>query len=367
MHRLQQVGCTVSARRCTEPDGCPAELASRPDPARRPGRGGRPAGGLRLHPVGAAAAPAGTGLTPAQRRERLIAADLASAGLTEVLSFPFIGVADLDAARPARRRRPPEHGPGGQPAGRRPAGDAHHAAHRTAGHGAAQPVPRHRATCRCSRSARSSCPAGTRRAAGGRRSTGARRADAGRPDAALPNQPLHVAAVLAGAGERAGWWGAGRPAGWADAIELARRIGAAAGVPVRVVAAEQAPWHPGRCASIRVGDWPIGFAGELAPKVVERLGLPPADRGSGAEPGRPAGAADPDGADDQRVPPGQPGRGARRARFGAGGGRGPDRCGRAPTSCWSRSGCSTSTAVTRSRPGTGRWRSRWCSGRPTVP
>ena len=32
---------------------------------------------------------------------------------------------------------------------------------------------------------------------------------------------------------------------------------------------------PGPCASIRVGDWPIGYAGELAPAVVERLGLPP--------------------------------------------------------------------------------------------
>ena len=42
-----------------------------------------------------------------------------------------------------------------------------------------------------------------------------------------------------------------------------------------MVAAEQTPWHPGRCASIRVGDWPIGYAGELAPAVVERLGLPP--------------------------------------------------------------------------------------------
>ena len=42
-------------------------------------------------------APPGTGLTAGQRRERLIAADLASAGLTEVLSFPFIGAADLDA------------------------------------------------------------------------------------------------------------------------------------------------------------------------------------------------------------------------------------------------------------------------------
>jgi phenylalanyl-tRNA synthetase beta chain len=94
-------------------------------------------------------------------------------------------------------------------------------------------------------------------------------------NAALPNQPLHLAALLAGSADRPGWWGAGRTAGWADAIELARRIGKVAGTNLRVVAAERAPWHPGRCASIRVGDWPIGHAGELAPAVIERLGLPP--------------------------------------------------------------------------------------------
>jgi hypothetical protein len=32
--------------------------------------------------------------------------------------------------------------------------------------------------------------------------------------------------------------------------------------------------HPGRCAELRVGDWPVGHAGELHPKVVEALGLP---------------------------------------------------------------------------------------------
>ena len=94
-------------------------------------------------------------------------------------------------------------------------------------------------------------------------------------NAALPNQPVHLAAVLAGSAERSGWWGHGRAADWADAIELARRIGSVAGTQVRIVAADQTPWHPGRCASIRVGDWPIGYAGELAPAVVERLGLPP--------------------------------------------------------------------------------------------
>ncbi|MGH3470181.1 MAG: phenylalanine--tRNA ligase subunit beta, partial [Thermocrispum sp.] len=41
-----------------------------------------------------------------------------------------------------------------------------------------------------------------------------------------------------------------------------------------VEAAEQAPWHPGRCARLLVGDWPIGYAGELHPTVIESLGLP---------------------------------------------------------------------------------------------
>ena len=34
------------------------------------------------------------------------------------------------------------------------------------------------------------------------------------------------------------------------------------------------PWHPGRCAALRVGDWIVGHAGELHPKVVEALDLP---------------------------------------------------------------------------------------------
>jgi phenylalanyl-tRNA synthetase beta chain len=105
-----------------------------------------------------------------------------------------------------------------------------------------------------------------------RRPTDAQYAQIG---AALPAQPLHVAAVLAGDREPAGWWGAGRPAAWADAVAAAHRVAAAAGVELRVVAADLAPFHPGRCAQLRVGDWPVGHAGELHPKVVEALGLPP--------------------------------------------------------------------------------------------
>ncbi|NUT46109.1 MAG: phenylalanine--tRNA ligase subunit beta, partial [Saccharothrix sp.] len=92
--------------------------------------------------------------------------------------------------------------------------------------------------------------------------------------AALPQQPVHVAAVLAGHREQPGWWGRGRQADWADAVQAARLVGQAYGVELTVVASDLAPWHPGRCAELRVGDWPVGHAGELHPKVVDALGLP---------------------------------------------------------------------------------------------
>ena len=93
-------------------------------------------------------------------------------------------------------------------------------------------------------------------------------------EAAVPAQPLHVAVVLAGQRQRSGWWGAGEQASWADAVEAARLVGQAAGVELTVRAADLPPWHPGRCAELLVGDWPVGHAGELHPKVVEALGLP---------------------------------------------------------------------------------------------
>ncbi|NYI85424.1 phenylalanyl-tRNA synthetase beta chain [Saccharopolyspora hordei] len=93
-------------------------------------------------------------------------------------------------------------------------------------------------------------------------------------EAALPAQPTHVAVMLGGQWERAGWWGKGREASWADAVQAARVVAAAAGVELEVSAGELAPWHPGRCAQLTVGDTVVGHAGELHPKVVEALGLP---------------------------------------------------------------------------------------------
>ncbi|RAJ60671.1 phenylalanyl-tRNA synthetase beta subunit [Streptomyces sp. Amel2xB2] len=97
--------------------------------------------------------------------------------------------------------------------------------------------------------------------------------------AALPRQPRHAAVVLAGPREQPGWWGEGRAAGWADAVEAARTVAHAAGAELTVRAAQFAPWHPGRCAALYVRgadgeEQLVGHAGELHPRVVKALGLP---------------------------------------------------------------------------------------------
>ncbi|WP_375485480.1 phenylalanine--tRNA ligase subunit beta [uncultured Jatrophihabitans sp.] len=93
-------------------------------------------------------------------------------------------------------------------------------------------------------------------------------------NAALPDQPKHLAAVLTGALEPASWWGPARPAGWADAVEIARVVARAARADLIVRSGDLAPWHPGRCAELAVGDVVVGHAGELHPRVVAALGLP---------------------------------------------------------------------------------------------
>ena len=93
-------------------------------------------------------------------------------------------------------------------------------------------------------------------------------------DAALPDQPLHVALALSGDRSPAGWWGASRKVSWADAIEGVRETARVLGVEIEVGAATRTPWHPGRCASISVGGHVIGHAGELHPRVCKAFGLP---------------------------------------------------------------------------------------------
>ncbi|ANS77549.1 Phenylalanyl-tRNA synthetase beta chain [Serinicoccus hydrothermalis] len=99
---------------------------------------------------------------------------------------------------------------------------------------------------------------------------------------AVPAQPWHVAVMAAGQADRAGWWGRGRPVDVVDVVGWAHAVADALGVEVRREQSARAPFHPGRCVDLTLADGTrVGWAGELHPKVVQRLGLPP--RTSAAE------------------------------------------------------------------------------------
>ena len=92
---------------------------------------------------------------------------------------------------------------------------------------------------------------------------------------AIPSQPHHAAGVACGPKTPAAYGYTSEPWDWRDAIEAAFSVAASAGVGVAAVAAECAPWHPGRCARIQSKDGrTVGYAGELAPAVCKGWGLP---------------------------------------------------------------------------------------------
>jgi phenylalanyl-tRNA synthetase beta chain len=84
-----------------------------------------------------------------------------------------------------------------------------------------------------------------------------------------------VAVLLTGYREQPGWYGPGRLADWTDAVDAALLVGRTVGLTLTVAQDEHAPWHPGRCARLEFAGVLVGHAGELHPKIVERLGLPP--------------------------------------------------------------------------------------------
>ena len=188
---------------------------------------------------------------------------------------------------------------------------------------------------------------------------------------ALPEQPLHLAVVLAGERERAGWWGAGRDGG------LVRRD--RPGPPARR-----------RARGRRRGD--LGQPDALAPRPLRRRSrrrtapssATPASctrrsaRRSGCRPASAAVEIDLDvlmaravdvvpGPEFSTYPVAKEDVALVVADDVTGGARSRRRCARARGSTSSRSGSSTSTPATRSGPATGRWPSRCGSGRPTGP
>lgn len=220
------------------------------------------------------AAAAGRGLTMAQRRRRSVSRTLAEAGYTEVLPFPFIsgsvfdqfGCAEDDVRRRTLRLLNPIDADRPEMASTLLPG-LFDAAIRNVARGMTDVALFHIGQVVLPKQEQSSVP----HVPVDRRPSDEQ---VGALLDALPEQPVHVAAVLAGQRERAGWWGDGRAASWADAVEAAHLVAEASGVELQVASATLAPWHPGRCASLWVDKWVVGYAGELHPKVVEAFGLP---------------------------------------------------------------------------------------------
>ncbi len=220
------------------------------------------------------AAPGGQGLTVSQRRRRRVATALVGAGLTEVVSYPFTGAADFDAmGLPAADFRRTTVKLVNPISDEEPSMQTTllatllRTAERNVGRGANDLAIFQTGLVFLPKAETKPAPLP---------SVAQRPSDAEVQSLydALPDQPLHVGVVLTGALAPTGWWGKGRPAGWADAVQIARLIASVVGVEPVVKNVELAPWHPGRCAEFSVDGTVIGHAGELHPKVCQAFGLP---------------------------------------------------------------------------------------------
>jgi phenylalanyl-tRNA synthetase beta chain len=220
------------------------------------------------------AAPAGRGLTKAQQLRRRAGFVLAGEGLVEVKTFPFAGPADFD-----RLGLDPDDDRRRQVLLENPLSAEEPGMSTTLLVGllkaAALNIGRGHSDVALVETARVFVPgAGDSRAP----IYGVQRpptdAEMAALDAALPAQPWHVGLVLAGNRETPGWYGAGRPAGWADAVDIVRAVAESFHVEIDVESADVRPWHPGRAAAIVLAGERIGFAGELHPRVARAWGVP---------------------------------------------------------------------------------------------
>ncbi|OOC54653.1 MULTISPECIES: phenylalanine--tRNA ligase subunit beta [Nocardiopsis] len=220
----------------------------------------------------------GRGLTVSQRLRRAVGRTLADTGFHEVLNYPFVGERDLDGlqlgADDDRRRALRLANPlnEGEPLLRTTLlPGLFKALARNVGRGLTDVALYEMGLVYRPRP-------GAARAPMLPVDRGPSAEELARIDAALPEQPRRVGAVLSGLVERAGWWGPGREATWADAVQAARDIARVAGVELEVEADQHAPWHPGRCAALYVraggGRLLVGHAGELHPRTVKAFGLP---------------------------------------------------------------------------------------------
>jgi len=284
LRRLHEVGCVVteatggaSPRLTVQPPSWRPDLRYPWDLAEEVIR----LEGYENIPIRMPRAAAGRGLTAQQRLRRQTGRALALAGYTEVLSTPFSSAADHD-----RLLLPPDDPRRRAPRVANPLSDDEPLLRTTLLPGLLRVLTRN--------IGRGFGDIGLfengrvfRELPGGPRTAPILRVDRGpAPDevailaAALPDQPLHIAAVVAGERELGGWWGAGRLAGWPDAIEAARDVLRESRLSFQIRAVQTVPWHPGRCAALFVQaedgqERLAGYAGELHPRVVAAFGVPP--------------------------------------------------------------------------------------------
>ena len=317
-------------------------------------------------------APSGRGLTREQRLRRRVGRTLAGAGCVEVISFPFVGDADFDAPRAC-----PPTTRAGTPSG--------------------WPT---RSRTRSRRTPRRCCPACSRRppATSAAARPGVALFETGtvafpptaapapiygvdwRPDRRRAGQAVRGASPTsrctspscspASASAPAGG-ATGRAAGWSDAVGLVRAARPTSSASrSRSRRPRRMPWHPGRCAELLRRRRRARPRRRAAPAGLPGVRAAAAQRRRRDRPRRAAAARAVDvvaGTGVLDVPGGEGGRRARRRRVGARRRASRRRCARAPASCSSRSGCSTSTPATRSARARSRWRSRCASAPPTGP
>lgn len=91
----------------------------------------------------------------------------------------------------------------------------------------------------------------------------------------IPEQPLHVAAVLTGHDSPEAPGHAPRVWDYADAIDVARLAAEVLGVDLVAVQGQHQAFHPGRTARLELRDGGLlGYAGELHPKLLAGSDLP---------------------------------------------------------------------------------------------
>ncbi|MEP6479768.1 MAG: phenylalanine--tRNA ligase subunit beta, partial [Rhodoglobus sp.] len=220
-------------------------------------------------------APPGRGLTREQRLRRSAANSLAASGLTEVLAYPFLAKDTIDAfgsatdaTTPAIRLANPL--------------DAEASYLRTSLLPGLIDIARRNLSRGLTDLALFELGVVFQPAVGATYGSGqlpvgnARPSDAVLADlnASIPPQPWHAAGLFLGESIEKQPGQVGVPSGLADAVAAVRQLAAALSVAVTVKQGAHRAMHPGRTASLWVGEALVGYAGELLPAIAAERDLP---------------------------------------------------------------------------------------------